>query len=379
MPKNKMTRMDAAFQKCFAQARKIVASYRAQAPEGFDPQNAELLVSDIIQPELFLPYVVQRSAQLSNLVKSGIIDVDSTFSNLANGGGSHITMPFWNDLTGSDQVLSDTGALVTKKISTSQDAAVIHNRGDSWSTNDLANILAGDSGMQRIIDLVATYWNRKEQDLLISTLEGVFASTAMAASNVSNVASETTGGISATTVLNYNTFLNAKALLGDVSNKLTAIAMHSAVYFSLLKANLITFEPVSTQGQPIEKFLGLNVIVDDTLPTEVGSGGSAIFHTYLFGQGAIASGVATDNPKIEGGAGNSTWQLEFGRVPLAGQNIMINRRRFILHPRGVKWLGASVAGLSPTNAELALAANWLRVYDAKNTRLVMIRHNVSAT
>jgi len=196
---------------------------------------------------------------------------------------------------------------------------------------------------------------------------------------VSNIASESTGGITAATVLNYNTFLNAKALLGDVSNKLTAIAIHSAVYFSLLKANLITFEPVSTQGQPIEKFLGLNVIVDDTLPTEVGSSGSAIFHSYLFGQGAIAQGVSTNNPPIEGGAGNSTWQLEFGRVPLAGQNIMINRRRFILHPRGVKWLGVSVAGLSPTNAEVANGANWLRVYDAKNTRLVMIRHNVSAT
>lgn len=339
---------------------------------------AELLVSDIIQPTIFLPYVVQRSAQLSLLVKSGIVDNDTTFAGLADAGGSNVTMPFWNDLTGNDQVLSDTGALVTKKITTSQDAAVIHNRGDAWATNDLASILAGDNGMQRIIDLVAEYWARKTQALLVAVLEGVFASPLMAASNVSNIAAVNLSGVGPTTTLNALTFLNAKSLLGDVSNKLTAIAIHSAVYFSLLKANLITFERISTQGQPIEKFLGLNVIVDDSLPTET-VGGAAVFHTYLFGQGAIAMGVGTDNVRIEGGAGNSTWQLEFGRVPLAGQNIMINRRRFIMHPRGVKWLGAAVAGLSPTNVELANPNNWIRVYEPKNTRMVMIRHNVSTT
>lgn len=336
---------------------------------------AETLVSDIIQPEIFLPYVVERSAQLSQLVKSGIIDNDPQFAALADGGGSHITMPFWNDLTGSDQVLSDTGALVTKKITTSADAACIHNRGDSWSTNDLAAALAGDNPMGRIITLVAEYWARKTQELIVSTLEGVFASALMAGTNVSDIAAANLGGVGPTTSLTALTFLNAKALLGDVANKLTAIAMHSAVYFSLLKANLITFEPIATQGQPIEKFMGLNVVVDDSLPTEV-VGGAAVFHTYLFGQGAIAMGVGSGNYRIEGGAGNSTWQLEFGRVPLAGQNIMINRRRFVCHPRGVKWLGAAVAGLSPTNAELSNGANWLRVYEPKNTRLVMIRHNV---
>lgn len=337
---------------------------------------AELLVSDIIQPEIFLPYVVQRSAQLSLLVRSNIIDNDPTFAALANGGGSHVTMPFWNDLTGSDQVLSDTGALTTKKITTSADAAVMHQRGDAWSTNDLAAILAGDNGMDRIIQLVAEYWARRTQELVVATLEGVFASPLMAASNVSDIAAADLAGVDATTVLNATTFLNAKSLLGDVANKLTAIAMHSAVYFSLLKQNLITFVPQSQQGQPIEQFMGLTVIVDDSLPTEV-VGGATVFHTYLFGAGAIAMGVSSNNPTIEGAAGNSTWQLEFAREALAGQNIMINRRRFICHPRGVKWLGADVAGLSPTNAELADANNWLRVYDPKNTRLVMIRHNVT--
>lgn len=336
---------------------------------------AETLVSDIIQPEIFLPYVVERSAQLSALVASGIVDTDPGFVALANGGGSHVTMPFWNDLTGEDQVLSDTGALVTKKITTSADAAVIHNRGDSWSTNDLAGILAGDDPMKRIGDLVATYWARKTQALVIATLEGVFASPLMAASNVHDIAATVGNPVALANTLHAPTMIDAKQLLGDVSEKLTAIAMHSAVYSNLLKNNLITFVPEAAQGTPIRQFLGLNVIVDDSLPTEVVDG-KAVFHTYVFGAGAIAMGVSTNNETIEGGAGNSTWQLEFARQSLAGQNIMINRRRFVCHPRGVKWLGASVAGLSPTNDELANGANWIRIYEPKNVRLVMIRHNV---
>jgi hypothetical protein len=264
---------------------------------------------------------------------------------------------------------------VTKKITTASDFAVMHNRGDAWSANDLAKYLSGDDPMGRIGDLLASYWARRTQDLVIAVLEGVFASTLMAATNVKDIHAASAGAITVANTLHATTFLDARALLGDAAEKLTAIAMHSAVYTNLLKNNLITFTPEAQQGAPIGRFMTLAVVVDDSLPTE-SIGGAPVFHTYLFGQGAIAHGVATNNERLEGGAGNSTWQLEFAREALAGQNIMINRRRFIAHPRGVKWLGASMAGVSPTNAELANGANWQRVYDPKNVRLVMVRHNV---
>jgi len=53
----------------------------------------------------------------------------------------------------------------------------------------------------------------------------------------------------------------------------------------------------------------------------------------------------------------------------------INRRRHILHPRGVKFTSASVGAASPTNAELENQANWVRVWENKNVRLVAITHN----
>jgi hypothetical protein len=51
-------------------------------------------------------------------------------------------MPFWNDLAGASQLLSDVAALVPKKIMANQDIAVKHFRGDAWSANDLAKYVA---------------------------------------------------------------------------------------------------------------------------------------------------------------------------------------------------------------------------------------------
>ena len=77
---------------------------------------------------------------------------------------------------------------------------------------------------------------------------------------------------------------------------------------------------------------------------------------------------------LQGGHGSDG--VELARVPLDSDTVLINRRRYILHPRGVKFTSASVAGDSPTNAELETAANWVRIWEAKNVRLVAITHNL---
>jgi hypothetical protein len=53
---------------------------------------------------------------------------------------------------------------------------------------------------------------------------------------------------------------------------------------------------------------------------------------------------------VEGGHG--TEGIEMARDALNSDTFLVNRRRFILHPRGVKFTSASVAGANPTNPEL---------------------------
>ena len=72
-------------------------------------------IADVIVPQVFNPYVIQRTAELSALSQAGIISNNPELDALASAGGKLINMPYWNDLTGADEVLSDTGALTPEK------------------------------------------------------------------------------------------------------------------------------------------------------------------------------------------------------------------------------------------------------------------------
>lgn len=337
--------------------------------------NEELLVEDIIEPITWLTYVIERTAELSRFFTSGIVAADDQFAARADGPGSITNMPFWQDLKGRSQVLDDKNPLKTKKITASSDVALIHMRGDAWSDNDLASILAtGDpeAAANAVGELVADYWARDGEAMLFSMLRGVFASTSMAG-NTYDIYLESGSDFTDANYLNARSFIRGQGKLGDAAKKLTAIGMHSLVYQSLLDNDLITFIKDSA-GNEIESYRGLPLIVDDDTTVET-INSAPVFSTFLFGQGAVAFGVGRQNKAIKARPG-STWQLEFDRESLAHKNNMINRRRFIMHIRGIAWTGAVLEGLSPENSELEDGDNWNRVFETKNVRVVRIRHNV---
>ena len=330
-------------------------------------------VADIIIPTEFERYAIERTAQLSAFVQSGIVEHAPEFDVLAAGGGREVMMPFWKDLTATRQLLSDSATLAVNKIGSDKDIARIQNDAQVWSVNHLAKVVSGDDPMQAIIDLVGDYWARVDQTLVVSSLKGIFASATMAGNKLA-IASETIAGQSATTRLNGSTFVDATVKLGDRGDRLTAVALHSATEAALRKLDLIDFVPDSEGKAQIKTFQGRRVIVDDNLPTRAGTTDGVVYTSYLFGPGAFARGVAPlESAPLQGGQG--TEGVEIARVPLDSDTVLINRRRYILHPRGVKFNSAAVVGDTPTNAELENGANWTRVFENKNVRMVAIDHN----
>ncbi len=311
-------------------------------------------ISDVIVPEVFAPYVIQRTAELSALWQSGLVaPVPGLGLNAANGGNT-INMPFWNDLSGDSEVLSDSGALTPQKIDSGQDIAVLLARGKAWSANDLSKALSGDDPMGAIGDLVAAWWARDMQTTLFKILAGAFGAASM--SGLVHDISALTGGAE---LISAATLIDAIQLLGDAKEKVTAIAMHSAVEAYLAKQDLIDYEKDSTGKVRIPYFLGKRVIVDDGCPVNAG-----VYTSYVFGPGAI--GYGDGKPPVP---------VETDRDSLAGDDVLIHRRHFVLHPRGVKWIGTA-AGASPTNDELATGTNWERVYEIKNIRMIQFVHKI---
>lgn len=339
-------------------------------------------LTDAIEPSVFLPYMIQRSTELSRFVRSGIVVRDSEFDTLAAkaGGtktGGYITMPFWSDLEGADDIISATGAgQDSGKIDGSKkDVAAKQGRRKKWAVNDLVKFLVDSADPLTIIgDLMGEYWARRDQALLLSTLKGVFAAATMS-TNLLNINAEATADVNDTKRLTATTFLDALQLLGDHKNNLGAVAMHSATETALAKRDLIDYIPESESKAQIPVFMGRQVIVDDGLPVRDGTGAGApkVYRTYAFAKGAIGHGEQdlTGEPVV-GGFGS--YGAELSRDANATDSFVHFRRLFLLHPRGVKWKGTPAAEW-PTNAELEVGTNWERVYDQKNIRVVAIDHN----
>lgn len=309
-------------------------------------------IADILTPDVWNAYGANRTKELSAFWQSGIVSAVPGIS-LPNGGAV-IDMPHFNDLTGDTENLSDADSLTPAKITTGQQKAVVIGRGRAWGVNDLAGVFAGADPARAIMDRIAAYWARQQQAELISTLNGVFGAASMSGL-VHDIEAESTA---ATRTLNAGTFIDATQKLGDAKSTVTAIAMHSATEAYLAKAQLIEYVQPAGQSDRVPFYMNKRVVVDDGLPVSTG-----VYTTYVFGSGVI--GYA------ENAIGAS--DLETDRDILAGEDVMAMRRRFILHPVGLRWAG-SAAGAFPTRAELATGTNWVRSFDVKAIPMIAIRH-----
>jgi hypothetical protein len=318
----------------------------------------ETRLSDVIVPEHFNQYSMQLTTELSRFRRSGIV-VDFSAELGQHMGGTTVNMPYFNDLTGADEVVDDTQDLGLDKITTSQDVAAKLYRAKAFGATDLAGDLAGADPVKAIATRFAEYWVQREQAILLAVCQGAMGATSMAA-NVLDISSLTGGA------QNFDpfSFIDAQAKLGDHQDLLSGVACHSHTYTAMKKADLIEEIRPSDGGDPIPTYMGKVLIVDDGMPL---SGGT--YTTFIFGQGAI--GYVAASPKVP---------VEVGREPLkgGGQDYIVQRRQLTMHPRGVRWSpGAGVPALAtPSNPELATTTNWTRCYDAKNIRIVMFKHKL---
>jgi Major capsid protein 13-like len=312
-------------------------------------------ISDILTPEVWNEYGVNRTAELSAFWQSGIVAGIPGIS-LPNGGAT-INLPFFGDLSGDAENLADDAALTPGAISTGKQIAVVVGRGRAFGTNDLAGVFSGADPARAIIDLLAGYWARQMQAELIKTLTGAFAAASMSG-NVSDISG---GGTEAVRAINATTFIDATQLLGDAKSNVVAVAMHSAVEAYLAKAQLIAYETSADKSDRVPYYVGKRVIVDDGLPVATGT-----YTTYLFGAGSVGFAEAPIGAS----------ELETDRDILAADDVLAMRKRFILHVKGTKWIGTP-AGDFPTRTELATGTNWSRVFENKQIPVVQLKHKIA--
>lgn len=350
--------------------------------------NVSTQISDVIVPAVFTPYTQQLTMEKTAIIQSGVAARDDFLDNLLAGGGLTFTVPSWQDIgdpaenVSSDNPNEDSVPNITQ---TSAEVAVRLSRNASWSTMRLATALAGADPMQSIASRVSDYWVRRLQRAFVAVANGVFANNSLAdptlgrsgsvgmnaaygnQNDLTHNISTRNSGVFAAGVTNFSAeaFIDTATLLGDAAEDVTAVFMHSIVYSTAQKNNLIDFIPDSMGKVNIPTFLGRRVIVDDGMPNPAGDStngaqtASGIYHTWLVGPSAFRLGVGT--PIVP---------TEVFRFPDrgngAGSDILYNRVEWCIHPVGHAYVGSPATEGGPNNSStsnnLAHANSWVRVF-----------------
>lgn len=329
-------------------------------------------IADVIVPELFNRYVINRTMELSAFFQSGIVVNSPEFDALASEAARTHNMPFFEDLQGESEPTLEDVKMTPAKIGSNKDVSTTILRQKMWAATNLSAALAGADPMKAIGDLVAQYWARDMQKELIAILAGVFGTTTADPSGTpkaetrmaDHILDLTTGKAEAAKLISASAFIDACQMLGDAQSQLTGVAMHSATKSYLKKLNLIETERDSTDVE-FDTYQGRRVTVDDGCPVA-----DDVYTTYLFGNGAVAYGNGSP-------VGHVATEVDRDKQTGGGVDYLINRKAFILHPRGIAYTGAKREHVeTPTRAELAMEENWNPVYEPKQLRIVAIKHKI---
>ncbi len=336
---------------------------------------SEVRLADLYEPKPFNRTVDEAAIELNAFLRSGILAPYDQLSTMAATGGFIGEMPFFKPLDVSaepDYTSDDPAATSTPdKITTDTQKYRLAKLHKSWSTMDFARELGLNNmdPLGAITSKVGKFWATMEERRLIAASIGVLNDNVdsdsgdMVVDIYDDIATPLEGNIiSATSVL------DTRQTAGDHQMMFTAIAMHSVTFNTLNKQNLIDYIPNARGEIDFPSYLGMTIVVDDSLAPTAGTNSPA-YISIMFSPGAFGYGV-----------GRMEVPSEMDRVAAAGngggQDIIHTRRNPLIHPAGFQFTSTTVAsGTTATLAELELSANWTRVIDRKLTGIAYLKHN----
>jgi hypothetical protein len=335
-------------------------------------------LADIWEPSVYGSYTAINNPMTSSFVRAGIMVNNAALNTIARDGGRTAVVPFWKDIDPSlePNYSNDDPAdlAVPNKIGHGTMTARKAWLNQTFGEMDLVSELANQSPLQHVRNRFGEYWVRQQNRRLIASCVGIMAD------NIANDAGDMVVDISAEAgaagVFGANAFIDAAYTAGENADVFTGIAVHSNIEARMVKNDEIENVQDSQGNIVMRRYRGRAVIVDDTLPVS-GVGDARVYTSILFGSGSIGFG-AVDGSAFALGEGAPKVAAELVRTPLAGNGggmeAIIERKTWIIHPQGFEWIegGAALVEMSPTLADLRLAAHWSRVVDRRQAALAFV-------
>ena len=347
----------------------------------FQNYDGGTFLSDLVTRPEFLSYISEEIFERCAWIQSGVMVRNSALD--CRAGGVRVRVPFFQPINPTEEIIesnatwgtSGAGYLTPQKITADEQIMTILHRGFAYAVDDLSQLGSGADPMAAIRSYLAKAILKLRTSTLIAQVNGLF-DTALA----DNVIDKCAGALTpdAANYLSAATMAEARAVLGERGEDITAIAMHSSVYYYLVQVGALTFSSsslvdggqiqwggggINLRSEDVAYFLGARVIVDDMLtPLNEGTTGEyPCFPVYCFGGGVVNEGVQQE------------LRTEVDRNILSKQDVMSLDYHFGMHVMGTTWAGA---GDNPTNANLETGSNWDLVYQTnKLVPIVQLKVN----
>jgi hypothetical protein len=334
---------------------------------------ASTQISDIeFDPDVYASYMQENDPALNAFLASGALTSDPILNARAAGEAEVTSIPFWKDLDSSGENISsdDPGSFaVPDKIDTGKMVARTVHINNLWETMNLAAEISAQEPMRQIQSRTNNYWVNRMSDRLQGTQTGLFLENEAGTGDmIHDISLETTVGVDDTNRFNFDAFVDAYSTMGENSNKLALISVHPEQMKKMRKENNIEFIQDSVTGLMIPFYNGLRVVEDKKQPVIAGTTSGFRYVATIYGSGAFGLGEALAKRPVA---------VEFDEKAGdgAGLETLAERKQWIIHPGGYAWVEGTIAGQSPTVAEVSLAVHWTREFERENVALAWLVTN----
>lgn len=352
--------------------------------------------------EVFAKYLetVPRVKQ-NALLNAGVLRTRQDLRNLLSDqtGGNFISVPMTGLIGGSVLNYDGSTDITATSLDTFLQSMIVVGRAKAWEEKDFSFDITGTDFMEKIGEQTANYWDDVDQSTLLSILTGMFGVTADNFSERHTL--DLTGGTGDAAKVGATSLNSAIQKAAGANKNIFAVAiMHSEVATNLENMQVLEyFKENDANGiqrsTNLATWNGRVVLIDDDVPTAntyskttdttktagktyyTKSGDNyteftgasftsgtdyyevsgTTYTTYILGQGAF--------DYCDCGAKVAS---EIYRDPLktGGKDMLITRQRHLYAPRGFSFVQPTTAIVSPTDAQLATAANWTVVKNTSN-------------
>lgn len=330
---------------------------------------ATVRLSDVqYDDDVYLSYLQENDPALNAFIASGVAVTNSQLQARAAGAGDVTSIPFWKDLdNSSENISSDDPAekATPDKIGTGKMVARNIHINNAWQTANLVSeVLGMEDPMRQIASRTANYWINRFSARIQAIQTGLLLDNIANDDGdmVHDISTEDGDNATDANKFNFDGFVEAYSTMGENADSLQILAVHPDQMKQMRINQQIEFIQDSVTGLMIPTYNGKRVIEDKKQPVFAGTTSGFRYVATLYAAGAFGYGDAMAERPVA-----TEWDELAGNG--AGIETLVERKQWLIHPGGFEWVEGTIAGDSPTVAEVADPAHWSRVYERENVAI----------